>query len=64
MAAQGYIGISMESNGASIQESIGGLFKFLGDKGSVYQIDKDRLGVYAASANVSQSSRYLMGDAA
>jgi len=60
MAAQGYIGISMEADGSRIQESIQGLFKFLDNKGSHYGIDKDKLGVYAASANVSQSSAYLM----
>jgi tetratricopeptide (TPR) repeat protein len=60
MAAQGYIGISMESDGTRIQESIRGLFKFLDSQGSSYNIDKNKLGVYAASANVSQSSTYLM----
>jgi hypothetical protein len=60
MAAQGYIGISMESDGDRIQESLQGLFNFLESKGGSYNIDKDRLGVYAASANVSQSSQYLM----
>jgi hypothetical protein len=63
MAAQGYIGISMESDGDRIQESLQGLFNFLESKGSNYNIDKDRLGVYAASANVTQSSQYLMSAA-
>jgi hypothetical protein len=60
IAAQGYVGISMESDGSRIQESIQGLFKFLENNGGSYNIDKDKLGVYAASANVSRSSQYLM----
>lgn len=61
MAAQGYIGISMESDAARIQESLQALFSFLDSKGIDYGIDKDRLGVYAASANVTKSSQYLLG---
>jgi tetratricopeptide (TPR) repeat protein len=64
MAAQGYIGISMETDGAKVIQSLQSLFKFLETKGAGYGIDKDRLGVYAASANVSQSSKYLMSDEA
>ena len=64
MAAHGYIGISMEADGERIQESISGLFEFIEGKGSSYNIDKTRLGVYAASANVTQSAIYLMGDKA
>jgi tetratricopeptide (TPR) repeat protein len=61
IAAQGYIGISMESDAGRIQQSIQELFKFIENKGLSYNIDKDKLGVYAASANVSRSSEYLMG---
>jgi len=61
MAAQGYIGISMETDRDRIQESIQGLFNFISEKGIDYYIDKERLGVYAASANVRQSVVYLMG---
>lgn len=64
MAAHGYIGISMEADGERIQESIGGLFDFIENKGSSYNIDKNNLGVYAASANVTQSAIYLMGEKA
>jgi len=64
MAAKGYIGISMETDGSRIQESIHGLFNFLDKNGSTYNIDKDKLGVYAASANVTQSVNYLMSDKA
>jgi tetratricopeptide (TPR) repeat protein len=64
MAAQGYVGISMETDGAKVIQSLQSLFKFLETKGAGYGIDKDRLGVYAASANVSQSAKYLMSDEA
>ena len=62
MAAQGYIGISMETDRERIQESIRGLFNFISEKGANYSIDRDRLGVYAASANVRQSVVYLMDE--
>ena len=64
MAAKGYVGISMETDGSRIQESIGALFNFLDKNAIHYNIDANRLGVYAASANVSQSLVYLMGDKA
>lgn len=64
VAAQGYIGISMESDGSRIQESLQALFAFLDAKGNTYHVDKNRLGVYAASANVTQSVIYLMDDKA
>ena len=60
IAANGYVGISMEADGSRINESIEGLFKFLEAKGAQYNIDANRIGVYAASSNVSQSSPYLM----
>lgn len=61
MAAEGYIGISMETDGTRIQESLTSLFDYIRNHGGKHQIDADRLGVYAASANVGQSSVYLMG---
>jgi tetratricopeptide (TPR) repeat protein len=64
MAANGYIGISMEADGARINESIKALFDFIDAKGSQYNIDKDKLGVYAASANVTGSVDYLMSEKA
>lgn len=64
MAAHGYIGISMECDGSRIQESIGGIFDFITQNGSKYHIDANRLGVYAASANVRESKAYLMSDKA
>lgn len=62
MAAKGYIGISMEADGLRINESIKAVFDFIDSKGSQYNIDKDKLGVYAASANVTGSVDYLMGE--
>jgi tetratricopeptide (TPR) repeat protein len=62
MAAHGYIGISMETDGARIQESIGALFNFIAKNGASYGVDPDKLGIYAASANVSGSAAYLMNE--
>ncbi len=64
IAANGYIGISMETDGNRIQESIQGIFDFLVKNGAQYGIDAERLGVYAASANVQESVTYLMGEKA
>ena len=64
VAAHGMVGISMDADGIRIQDSLKGLFDFLARDGAKHGIDADRLGVYAASANVTQSSIYLMGDAA
>lgn len=61
MAAHGYIGISMEAHGLHIQQSLQSIFDFISKYGNQFQIDADRLGVYAASANVLPSSVYLMG---
>lgn len=62
MAANGFIGISMESDGSRIQESFQALFKYLNESGSKHHIDPNQIGVYAASANVTQSVIYLMGN--
>lgn len=62
MAAEGFIGISMECDGTRVQESLAGLFNYLKSNGVQHQVDADRLGVYAASANVTQSAIYLMGE--
>jgi tetratricopeptide (TPR) repeat protein len=64
IAAHGMVGISMEADGARIQESLSGLFNFLEKEGANHGIDGTRLGVYAASANTTQSIVYLMSDAA
>lgn len=62
VAAHGIIGISMEADGARIQESLRGLFDFLEKDGAKHGIDATRLGVYAASANTTQSIVYLMSE--
>lgn len=64
IAANGYIGISMEADASRIQECLQGIFNFIDSKGDQYHIDKNRLGVYAASANVGRSVEYLMSDKA
>jgi tetratricopeptide (TPR) repeat protein len=64
IAAHGMIGISMDADGTRIQDSLKALFAFIASDGSRHGIDADRLGVYAASANVSQSTNYLMSDGA
>ena len=60
IAANGLIGISMDCDPARVQESLAWVFKFLATKGKDLQVDADRLGVYAASANVTRSMNYLM----
>lgn len=62
MAANGFIGISMESDRTRVQDSFEGLFKFLNEQGSAFHVDANKLGVYAASANVTQSAIYLMNE--
>lgn len=64
VAAHGLVGISMEADGARIQANLRELFAFLEKDGTKHGIDATRLGVYAASANVAQSTIYLMSDAA
>lgn len=62
IAAHGMVGISMDADGTRIQESLRGLFNFLEKEGANHGIDANRLGVYAASANVTQSTIYLMSN--
>ena len=64
VAANGYIGISMDCDPNHVMESIKGVFDFLAAKGAQFQIDAGRLGVYAASANVGNALNYLMGEEA
>lgn len=64
IAAHNMIGISMDADGERIQESLRGLFGFLEKEGGAHGIDATRLGVYAASANTTQSIVYLMSDTA
>jgi pentatricopeptide repeat protein len=62
IAAHGMVGISMDADGSRIQESLRALFDFLEKDGAKHGIDGTRLGVYAASANVTQSTVYLMSE--
>ena len=64
VAAHGMIGISMDADGEKIQDSLRGLFNFLEKEGAAHGIDSTRLGVYAASANTTQSLVYLMSESA
>lgn len=62
IAAHGMIGISMNADGNNIQETLKGLFDFLEKDGAKHGIDSARLGVYAASANTTQSLVFLMSE--
>lgn len=64
VAAHGMIGVSMDADGARIQDCISGVFEFLTNKGAGHGIDGSRLGLYAASANVSGATRYLASERA
>lgn len=64
VAAHGLVGISMDADGARIQESLRGIFDFLEREGARHGVDANSLGVYAASANTTQSITYLMSDEA
>lgn len=64
MAAHGIVGISMDADGTRIQECLRSLFDFLEKDGAKHGIDGTRLGVYAASANVTQGTVYLMSETA
>lgn len=64
IAAHGMVGISMDADANRIQESLTKIFAFLEKEGAQHGIDSSRLGVYAASANTTQSIIYLMGDGA
>jgi Tfp pilus assembly protein PilF len=64
VAAHGMIGVSMDADGARIQDCISGVFEFLTNKGAEHGIDGSRLGLYAASANVSGATRYLASERA
>src|SRR5262245_51376971 len=61
VAAHGMIGVSMDADGARIQESLRGVFDFLTKQGAQYGVDSAQLGLYAASANVRGTYEYLIG---
>jgi tetratricopeptide (TPR) repeat protein len=54
----------MDADATRIQDSLKGLFTFLERDGAAHGIDASRLGIYAASANTTQSIVYLMGEGA
>lgn len=61
VAAHGMVGISLNSDYARTQEVFQALFDFIEKEGAKFGIDATRLGVYAASANVTGGAVYLMG---
>lgn len=62
VATQGMVGISMTVDGMRIQDCLRALFDFVEKEGAKHNIDATRLGVYAASANVTQGANYLMNE--
>lgn len=64
VAAHGLVGISMDADGERIQESLRGVFDFLSKQGGEHGIDGARLGLYAASANVTGTTQYLASEQA
>src|SRR5262245_16207612 len=60
IAAMGMAGVSMDCDGERIPECLGAVFAFLERSGAEHGIDGSRIGVYAASANVSEASRFLL----
>ena len=63
VAAHGLVGVSMESDGQRIGESLRGVFRFLESRGAELGIDGSRVGVDAASANVTGASDVLLDSA-
>jgi len=62
VAAHGLIGISMDADPEGIQGSIRAVFRYLVEHGVAEGVDVSRLGVYAASANVTGTIAYLASD--
>jgi len=62
IAAHGMIGISMDADRTRIPESVRGVFDFLTSSGAEFGVDGARLGLYAASANVTRTYEYLISD--
>src|SRR5262245_34364640 len=60
VAAHGFAGVSMDCDGEHVPECLAAVFAFLEREGAKHGIDGTRLGVYAASANVTQASRFLL----
>ena len=64
VAAFGMVGISMDADASRIQDSIRGVFDFLTKQGGEHGVDGTRLGLYAASANVTGTTQYLASEGA
>ena len=60
IATQGMIGISMQADSADVQGSLRRLFAFLESGRAPEGVDGQRVGVYAASANVTGACRFLL----
>src|SRR6185295_4249377 len=64
IAANGMIGVSMETDPDRILACLVRVFDFLATEGAKYGVDGTRISCYAASANVTAASDYLLGDSA
>lgn len=62
IAASGFIGVTMEADGENILQNLKSLFSFIEQEGDKFGIDSKRLGVYSASANVEQSTKFLLNE--
>ncbi len=60
MATQGFAGVSMQADSADIPGSLRRLFAFLESRDAPPGIDGTRVGVYAASANVTGATQFLL----
>ena len=61
IATQGMIGVSMQADSADPTESMRRALAFLASAHAPAGVDGQRVGVYAASANVTNTSRMLFG---
>src|SRR5262249_1899365 len=61
-AADRLVGVSMEADGSLVQDCLAAVFRFLADHGGEHGVDGSKLGVSAASANVSGACEYLLGE--
>lgn len=61
VAANGFVGVTMDADRANVSGSIQRVFEFLTSDGTKYGIDPSQIGVYASSANVEPASAYLYG---
>jgi Flp pilus assembly protein TadD len=61
IATQGMIGVSMQADSVDAQQSMRRLLTFLASEQAPAGVDGQRVGVYAASANVSGANQLLFG---